>query len=97
LGLLLKAGVVAVKGRVELSASILEDAAQGFDAAEMTLFAAVARRHQAVLVGDHTSQARIQRLDDFMRATGITNPGRMAATLAPGFRASSVASTRLAT
>jgi len=85
MGLLLRAGTAAARGKKERATALLERAAQGFDAAEMALHAAAARRHQARLAGGETGRARARAADEIMAAEGICDPERMTAMLAPGF------------
>jgi len=85
MGLLLRAGTAAVRGKRERATPLLERAAQGFDAAEMALYGAAARRHQARLTGGETGRARVRAADEIMAAEGICDPERMTAMLAPGF------------
>jgi tetratricopeptide (TPR) repeat protein len=88
MGVLLRAGVAAARGHTERAAPLLEQAAQGFDAAEMALYAAAARRHQARIAGGETGRARVRAADEIMAQQGICDPERMTRMLAPGFASS---------
>jgi len=85
MGLLLRAGAAAARRNADRAASLLEQAAQGLDAAEMALYAAAARRRQAELAGGETGRARVCAADECMAAEGICNPEQMTRMLAPGF------------
>jgi hypothetical protein len=85
MGSLLQAGAAAARRNSERAASLLAQAAEGFDAAEMTLYAAAARRRLAELDGGETGRARGRAADECMAAEGICNPKRMTRMLAPGF------------
>jgi hypothetical protein len=74
LGLLLRAGVAGLRGETERRAALLEAAIRVFDAEQMQLHAAVARR----------AAGRSDEADRFMAAQRILQPVRFAAMLAPG-------------
>ena len=84
-GLLLRAGVEAMRRKSDRALSLLEEAAQGFDAAEMALCAAAARRRHGQLAGGDAGRAEVQSADVWMSAQQIRNPERMTRMLAPGF------------
>jgi hypothetical protein len=85
LAALLGAGVARARGEEDGARAALEIAARGFDAVEMALWAAVARRQLGVLVGGETGAALVAAADGVMRAQSVYEPARVAATLAPGF------------
>jgi hypothetical protein len=87
LGLLLRAGVMAVRAEPEHAASLLEDAGNGFEATEMALYAAVARRRHGEIIGDAAGRNRVRAANEWMAAHGIRNPDRFSQMLAPGFGA----------
>jgi tetratricopeptide (TPR) repeat protein len=82
---LIRAGVAAVRGDSRTAAQLLADAVSRFDAAEMKLFAASARRQLGHLKGGEQGRLLIEQADDWMRGQSIVNPPRMAGCLAPGF------------
>jgi tetratricopeptide (TPR) repeat protein len=84
-GLLLGAGVAALRGQTRSALDILDQAAAGFDAADMTLFAAAARRCHGVLSGGTAGAARIAEADRWMALQGIRSPANITRMLAPGF------------
>ncbi len=82
---LLRASLAAARGRPEDALGPLEAAAQGFDAAEMALHAACARRRKGQLLGGDEGQALIAAADEALRSQGIRAPARWAALYVPGF------------
>ena len=54
------------------------EAARALDAAEMSLYAAAARRRAAELANQ-----RVEEIDDWMRARQIQNPARWTTMMAP--------------
>ncbi|HEX9101138.1 MAG TPA: hypothetical protein VF997_02985, partial [Polyangia bacterium] len=63
----------------------LDDAARGFDAADMALWAAVARWQLGRLVAGDEGAALVAAAEALLRAQSVRDPARVAATLAPGF------------
>jgi serine/threonine protein kinase/tetratricopeptide (TPR) repeat protein len=82
---LLRACLAAARGRPDEALGLLDAAAQGFDAAEMALHAACARRRKGQLLGGDEGRALIAAADDILRGQGIRAPARWAALYAPGF------------
>ncbi len=66
-------------------ATFLTDAVQGFEDADMHLYAAVARRRLGEITGGDKGQQLITEADAWMMAQRIKNPAAMAQMLAPGF------------
>jgi hypothetical protein len=64
---------------------LLREAASGFDAADMALYAAAARRTLGKLVAGDEGRALVENAEEWMRSESIKNPARMAAMLTPGF------------
>jgi len=62
------------------------EAAARFDAVDMRLCAAAARRRQGELIGGETGQKEISHEDDWMASQRIRDPERMAAMILPQFR-----------
>ncbi|HEX6834951.1 MAG TPA: hypothetical protein VF334_00185, partial [Polyangia bacterium] len=85
LAALLAAGVARTGGDLAQARTSLDEAARGFDAADMALWEAVARRQLGLLVGGDEGAALVAAADAFLRAQSVRDPGRVAATLAPGF------------
>jgi hypothetical protein len=85
LAALLQAGVAALDGDAAAAVAQLARAADGCDAAELRLYAAVARRRRGERLGGDEGRALIAAADTWMTAQGIRNPSRLTAALAPGF------------
>jgi eukaryotic-like serine/threonine-protein kinase len=82
---LVRAGVAAARGRKAQALALASAAAAGFEAADMGLFAAAARRRQGELTGGPDGQELIRRADAWMAGQEIKNADRMAQLHAPGF------------
>ena len=65
--------------------SLLSQAAESFDLADMDLYEAVARRRLGELSGGERGQRDINEADAWMRKRQIKNPEAMTRLLAPGF------------
>ena len=87
LAALLRAGVAAVKRDRAGCLASLNAAAEGFDAAEMALYAAVAHRRLGEVMANDDGRQLVAAADEWMRQQKIKNPVRMTATMAPGFPA----------
>ena len=83
--LLLRAGIAGLRDDRREASARLSQAAEGFDAADMKLYAAAARRHLGGLMGDAQGREMIKRSDAWMKGQMIKNPARMTRMLAPGF------------
>ncbi|MGK4009163.1 AAA family ATPase [Sorangium sp. So ce1036] len=81
----LRAAAAASRGEAELSAQLLADAARGFEAAGMALYAAAARRRHGELQQGDEGRAEVEAANGWMQEQGIVNPDRMTAMLLPGF------------
>jgi eukaryotic-like serine/threonine-protein kinase len=82
---LVRAGAAAQSGDGDAARAALADAAGGFDAADMALHAAVARRCEGRLRGGAAGAADVARADAWLASAGVKNPERMVSLLAPGF------------
>ena len=80
----IRAGIGAMEGDRDAAISHLQRAEHGFQALDMALHTAVARRQRGRLSGGLEGEALIRAADDWMGSQGIRNPGRMAEMLAPG-------------
>jgi hypothetical protein len=81
---LLRAAVAAARGQRPESLELLSRAAGAFEAADMALYAAAARRRKGELLGE-SGRAEVEASDAWMLAHGVKAPSRMTGLLAPGF------------
>jgi len=82
LGVLARAAIAAVRGDRTTAAAQLGAAAAAFDAADLALFAAVARLRRGQVLRD---DAAVAAAEAWMIDAGIQAPARFAEMLAPGF------------
>jgi hypothetical protein len=82
LAALVRAGIAAVRGDRGAAVAHLGAAVTGFDAADMQLYASVARLRRGVLLGD---EAAVSGAHAWMKDEEILAPARFAEMLAPGF------------
>ena len=85
LALLLNAGVAYLESNHALALSLLHDAAQKFERAEMRLYLAVTRRRIGALQGDAAGRACCEQSDVWFAEQDIKNPAAFTRMLAPGF------------
>ena len=90
IALLVRAAIAQLEGRTSLAMSCLDEAIDGFDRADMKLYAAVARRRFGALQDDPRGRDRTRQAGEWMAAQGIKNQAAMTRTLAPGFADSRV-------
>ncbi|MBW2526888.1 MAG: serine/threonine-protein kinase PknK [Deltaproteobacteria bacterium] len=83
--LLTQAGIAHRCGHSGVALERLAESAEAFEAIDMALHAAAARRHRGVLLGDDEGAALVESADDFMRSQNIVAPERMACAIAPCF------------
>jgi serine/threonine protein kinase len=79
------AALAAAGGDEFEAAELLKRAAAGFEAADMGLFAAAARRRQGQILGGEQGSSLIAQADGWMERQQIGNPRRMTAMYMPGF------------
>ncbi len=82
--LLLRAGIANLRGEGARAHELLRSAAAAFDAADMSLHAAAARRSLGKLLGGDEGRALVDQAESWMHSQAVKNPARMAAMLAPG-------------
>lgn len=82
---LVRAALNAQRGDDAAARTLLADAAQGFDAHEMSLLAAAARRRYGELTGGTEGAAAVAAADARLRQQLVANPARLVAMYAPGF------------
>ena len=85
IALLLRARVAYLEGHVPLSLSILHDAVDRFERADMNLYAAVARLRIGELQRDAAGRERHDTGIAWMAEQQIKNPAAFTRMLAPGF------------
>jgi hypothetical protein len=85
LAAVLDGGVAMARGDVAAARAGLASAITGFEHTEMALWAAVARWQLGRLVGGDEGATLVRAGEDYLRAQSVRDPGRVAATLAPGF------------
>jgi serine/threonine protein kinase len=73
----LRAGYAALTGDQASAASLLDRAASAFDACEMALFAAAARRRRGQLIGGNEGRALVEAAEAWMVGQGVKNPARV--------------------
>jgi len=81
----IRAAVAARDGDNSKATNLLSDAIPRFDAADMPLRAACARRRLGELIGGHSGSALVREADSWMADQRILAPSHMAALFAPGF------------
>ncbi|HEX5102223.1 MAG TPA: hypothetical protein VFV87_00325, partial [Pirellulaceae bacterium] len=81
----IRAALAAAGGQEPEAAQFLERATAGFDAANMHLFAAAARRRRGQLLGGDQGRALIDQADLWMQQQKISNGRRMTGLYMPGF------------
>jgi hypothetical protein len=81
---LLRAGIEGARGRREAAVVELRAAIRGFEAADLALYAAAARRALGGLVGGAEGEGLVRGADAWMAGETIKVPARMAAAFAPG-------------
>jgi hypothetical protein len=84
LALLVRAGVVAQRGKENEAALLGEAAETALESADMALYAAAARRRRGELTAGDEGRALMAEADAVMLRQEIRNPARMTAMLAPG-------------
>jgi hypothetical protein len=81
---LVRAGIASVENRPEDAEKSLSEAERAFEAVDMALYAAVARRRRGELIGGDPGRALVDESETWMRGEQIRNPQGMAMMLAPG-------------
>ena len=85
IAMLVEAAVAHLERRSGDARDLLATALEGFERADMTFHAAVARRHLGSTRGDERGRALVEAVDAWMARQGIRNPARIAQLIAPGF------------
>ena len=82
---LLRAGVAHQRRDDGKASSLLSEAVQMFERADMRLYAAAARRRLGEKLGGERGQQLINEADAWMAGQNVKNPEALAKMLAPGF------------
>jgi hypothetical protein len=82
---MLEACLAAVRGQTARAIALLDQAIPAFEAADMFLSGAVARRRRGELEGGASGHALVAAADAWMREQKIKMPRRMCSLMAPGF------------
>jgi eukaryotic-like serine/threonine-protein kinase len=80
-----RAAATALRGDEQRAAALLEQAATGYDAADMRLHSVVARRQRGRIIGGDEGKALINKGNEWLISEGVKSPVRFCAMLAPGF------------
>jgi hypothetical protein len=84
LAMLLTATILHLEGRPREAYDRLAEAVDAFEAADMKLYAAVARRRLGALQGGDSGRDLVDAGNDWMAGQGIVNVDRMTRLIAPG-------------
>jgi serine/threonine protein kinase len=79
----LQAGAYAIQGRVDQSRELFESAVRNFEKAELSLYAAAAKRRLGELTGGDAGRAMINESDEWMWSQGVKYPDRLTRVLTP--------------
>jgi hypothetical protein len=82
---LIRGAVSAIRGDTESARRDVATAAEGFDKADMRLYAAAAWRRLGQITGADKGAQLVQQAERFMRDQGIPRPDRVTAIMAPGY------------
>jgi serine/threonine protein kinase/tetratricopeptide (TPR) repeat protein len=82
---LIHAALAKQSGDISRSATLTSQAVDGFEAADMALYAAAARRRHGELVGGDRGRELIDQADEWMSKQQIKNPPAVTNLMAPGF------------
>jgi eukaryotic-like serine/threonine-protein kinase len=85
LALMIRSGLAKRSGDAARAATLLTKAIEGFEAANMAMYAAAARRRLGETLSGDRGRELIDQADDWMRRQQIKNPSSFANLLAPGF------------
>jgi serine/threonine protein kinase len=83
---LIRAGIANTRGDEKKCAELLTTAVAELEAADMSLYAAAARRRLGQTLGGATGESLIVEADGWMQRQTIKNPARLTRMLAPGFK-----------
>jgi len=84
-GSLIRGAVACQRSQPDAAAALLAEAVKGFEAANMRLFAAAARRRLGETTGGEKGRAQVAEADAWLANQGIKKPDLITQMLAPGF------------
>ena len=84
--MLTRASIAMARGRPEVAAREFRDAAERFQALEMPLYAAAARRRQGEIVAGEEGAALVRAADEALAVRGVRDATRMTSTVVPRAR-----------
>jgi serine/threonine protein kinase len=85
LGNLILAGLAKRRGDDSRAAALASQAVEGFEASDMKLYAAAARRRLGEILGGDGGGEMVKQADDWMSKQEIKNPAAVTNLMAPGF------------
>ena len=85
LAMLIHAGLAKRRGDDSRAAALVSQAIEGFEASDMKLYVATARRRLGEIIGGDGGAELIKQADDWMNKQEIKNPAAVANLMAPGF------------
>jgi serine/threonine protein kinase/tetratricopeptide (TPR) repeat protein len=85
LAMLIHAGLAKRRGDDSRAAALVSQAIEGFEASDMKLHVATARRRLGEIIGGDGGAELIKQADDWMNKQEIRNPAAVANLMAPGF------------
>jgi hypothetical protein len=85
LAALIRAAVASARGDESQSISLLSEAVDGFDLADMSLYAVASRRRLGQVMGGERGASLIAQADEWYAIQDVKNPARMTNMLAPGW------------
>ena len=85
LALVIQAGLARRRGNDARAAALVSQAIEGFEASDMKLYAAAARRRLGEIIGGDGGQDLINQSADWMGKQEIKNPVAVSNLMAPGF------------
>jgi len=85
LAMMIHAGLAKRGGNDSRAATLVSQAIEGFEASNMMLYAATARRRLGEIIGGDSGKELTHQADDWMSKQEIKNPVAVANLMAPGF------------
>jgi serine/threonine protein kinase/tetratricopeptide (TPR) repeat protein len=82
---LIRAAIASAQNNPEQGASLLSEALEGFELADMALYAAASRRRLGQMLGGDRGAELVTEADEWMIDQRVKNPMRMTRMLAPGW------------